>query len=150
MTLLLVRHARAGRRNAWKGDDRLRPLTKRGRAQADSLVTMLGDRTRTTLISSPWVRCIQTLEPLARATNAEVKVDETLGEGMGPQAWDLYGGSTRGRDVLLCTHGDVVDEFLARLQEAGVKLDALPRAVKGSVWIVEESQAAYLPPPLHG
>ena len=42
MTLYLLRHARAGRRSAWKGDDELRPLSKVGRRQAEGLVDVLG------------------------------------------------------------------------------------------------------------
>ena len=41
MRLLVVRHASAGDRSRWKGDDRLRPLDRRGRRQAEGLVTVL-------------------------------------------------------------------------------------------------------------
>ena len=59
VTILLVRHARAGRRDRWKGDDRLRPLSKRGTAQARALPALLQDFAAGSglrLVSSPWVR----------------------------------------------------------------------------------------------
>lgn len=44
--LILVRHALAGSRQEWKGDDDLRPLDERGRAQAEVLATVLGATVR--------------------------------------------------------------------------------------------------------
>ena len=49
--LYLVRHAKAGDRAAWKGDDRLRPLSKEGRRQADSLARLLARLTTGELVS---------------------------------------------------------------------------------------------------
>ena len=52
--LYLVRHAKAGDRTAWKGDDRLRPLSKEGRRQADSLARKLARLTTGQIVSSPY------------------------------------------------------------------------------------------------
>ena len=43
MSLLLIRHALAGHRNAWEGDDRVRPVDDRGRLQSDALVDALAE-----------------------------------------------------------------------------------------------------------
>ena len=76
MTVYLVRHARAGRRSAWKGDDRLRPLSKVGRRQAAALVDLLvevsGDREIEEILSSPYVRCRQSVDPLAKRLGLKV------------------------------------------------------------------------------
>ena len=65
MTLLLIRHASAGDRNDWVGDDLLRPLDGRGRSQASRLPELLGDYEIARVLSSPALRCVQTVEPLA-------------------------------------------------------------------------------------
>ena len=156
MTVLLVRHARAGRRESWQGDDRLRPLTVRGRAQAIALAEVIRPwvSADTELVSSPWLRCIQTLEalPSTGAPVGAIRIDEVLGEGMGSKAAAEVLGSWVGvGTAVLCTHGDVIDEVLSRLSDAGIDLGRRPTAPKGSVWVLEGSSevrsARYLPPP---
>jgi broad specificity phosphatase PhoE len=155
MTILLVRHGRAGRRDRWKGDDLLRPLTKRGRVQADSLVTTLAPwlpgPTGSLFVSSAWTRCIQTLEPAARACGADIVVDDLLSEGAGRKARDALVGWLGPRTTVLCTHGDVVDEILVSLADQGVDVGPLFHAPKGSVWVLDGDTsvhaARYLPPP---
>ena len=70
--LYLVRHAKAGGRQEWRGDDRLRPLSKEGRRQADSLARRLARLTTGDLLSSPYLRCVQTVEPLASVVGKNV------------------------------------------------------------------------------
>ena len=79
MTLVLVRHASAGDRHEWDGDDRLRPLDKKGRKQAARLLDVLADVTVRRIVSSPYLRCVQTVEPLARARGLEVESAPELG-----------------------------------------------------------------------
>ncbi len=73
MALLLVRHANAGRRSAYKGDDRLRPLSPRGRARASELVPLLAPYRPQRILSSPYVRCCETVQPLAEALGLPVE-----------------------------------------------------------------------------
>lgn len=156
MTVLLVRHARAGSRSRWSGDDRDRPLTKRGRAQAEALpdlllpYTRIGRR-RPLLLSSPWVRCLQTLGPLAASTKATITEEPVLGEGEGDAAVARVDGWLTARPTVLCTHGDVVDAILAYLSGMGVPLGYKKRSAKGSVWVLDGRPgsiltAQYLPP----
>lgn len=155
MTILLVRHARAGRRERWRGDDRLRPLSKKGRAQARALPSLLAPWTgvrRPALLSSPWVRCVETLGPLGAAVGAPIVEEEVLAEGMGRKAVEALGSWLREQPVVACTHGDVVEEILAALQVAGAELDAEPTATKGAVWVLQGNGGTirtgrYLPPP---
>jgi broad specificity phosphatase PhoE len=154
VTILLVRHARAGRRDRWRGDDRLRPLSKAGKAQAQALPDLLlgigGDQPR--LVSSPWVRCIETLAPLAAVLGLAVETDDTLGEGMGDKAVEAMSRWMDGPSGVFCTHGDVVERILGELADHGVNLGRRPQAAKGSVWVLTGSEgkvraARYLPPP---
>src|ERR1039458_5974865 len=63
--MLLIRHGHAGTKEGWAGDDRLRPLDSRGRCQAEHLASIAVAFEPTGLISSPYVRCQQTMEPIA-------------------------------------------------------------------------------------
>jgi len=66
-TFFFVRHAKAGSRSHWTGDDRQRPLSKKGVKQAEDLVSVLGDFPISAVFSSPYRRCLETVEPLAKA-----------------------------------------------------------------------------------
>ena len=108
MTSVLVRHASAGDRNDWVGDDRQRPLDARGRRQAAELVKLLRALELRRVVSSPYARCVETVEPLAAALGLPVEHDERLAEGMGRAALELL----RQHGVACCTHGDVVGDLL--------------------------------------
>jgi 8-oxo-(d)GTP phosphatase len=121
VTVILLRHASAGKREAWSGDDRLRPLDKRGRAQALALRDLLRTRGVQHVLSSPYVRCTQTVAPLG----LEIVTDERLAEGAPVEATlallhDLD-------EAVACTHGDVVHAVLGRslAKGAAVVLDGL-------------------------
>lgn len=110
MTSVLLRHASAGDRHAWEGDDRLRPLDGRGRRQAVALVDLLLTPGVQRIVSSPYVRCIETVEPLAAELGLSVEQDDRLAEGAGRSALELL----RQEGVVCCTHGDVVEDVLGR------------------------------------
>jgi 8-oxo-dGTP diphosphatase len=108
VTSVLVRHASAGDRRGWTGDDRLRPLDARGRRQAAKLVELLHPLEVRRILSSPYVRCVETVEPLAQALGLTVEPDSRLAEGAGRSALELLAE----HGVVCCTHGDVVEELL--------------------------------------
>ena len=56
------------------GDDRRGPLDKHGRTQAEELVEPLAPFRIEAILTSPAVRCIQTVAPLARARRAQLDV----------------------------------------------------------------------------
>ena len=85
-TILIVRHGTAGSKSRYKGDDQKRPLDKRGRAQAESLVGQLLAFGADTLYAADRTRCHQTIEPLAE----ELGVHD-------PQRAAADRGSLRGR-----------------------------------------------------
>lgn len=133
--MYLVRHARAGDRAAWKGDDRLRPLSKEGRRQADSLARRLARLTTGDLVSSPYERCLQTLQPLSAVLRQPVLEDERLGEETGFEgALALLGELPDGS--VLCSHGDVIPETIDALHRRGCAIIGEPNWRKGSVWVL--------------
>jgi 8-oxo-(d)GTP phosphatase len=141
MPLLVVRHAHAGRRNSYSGDDRLRPLTRRGREQAAALVPILGAYRPQRILSSPFVRCFQTVQPLAEALGFGVESVDELGEGKGADAIRLL-VTMAGESAVLCTHGDVAANLLEFLYpEAGPARIRL-RLQKGDAWVIQSAGSA--------
>lgn len=116
MTSVLLRHAAAGDREHWDGDDLHRPLNPRGRREAEALVELLRPLGVRRVVSSPYVRCVQTVEPLAAALGLPLEVDHRLAEGEGAAALDLI----QEDGVVSCTHGDVARELVdCGLKKAG-------------------------------
>jgi broad specificity phosphatase PhoE len=105
---VLLRHASAGDRDHWAGDDRLRPLDEKGRRQAEKIAAALSAKEVRRIVSSPYVRCVQTVEPLAAALGLEVELDDRLAEGANGSARELIEEA----GVVACTHGDVIYELL--------------------------------------
>lgn len=157
MALLLVRHAHAGNPERWTGDDRLRPLSKAGRATARALVGVLAPYNPERIVSSPFVRCVQTVEPLASDLAIEVEIDARLGEGQGDLDEALLAslaGIGDHRSAAAVTHGDLIAGFMMRLQARGVTLTPhKPRWEKGSAWVLRTdgqgriTDASYIAPP---
>src|SRR5436309_15922412 len=79
--IYLVRHAKAGDRSEWHDEDRLRPLSKAGRRQAEGLTRALRDLPVALITSSPHVRCVQTVRPLALNRQLSIVESESLSEG---------------------------------------------------------------------
>ena len=110
--VILIRHASAGDREHWSGDDRERPLDERGWRQAEELVRSLAGYEIERIVSSPAVRCVQTVEPVARELGIEIEGTGELTEGATREQALTLVDEVRGTGVVLCTHGDVVVELL--------------------------------------
>jgi broad specificity phosphatase PhoE len=140
MAAYIVRHAKAGDREEWEGDDRLRPLTKAGHRQAQALAESLRNERIDKILSSPYVRCMQTVEPLAAKLKLPIEPRKDLEEGAGGESVIRIMHEFKGRNIVLCTHGDVVEALLGQ------------EAPKGSTWALEVDGVRvrpdlYLPPP---
>lgn len=150
--LYLVRHAHAGDRAAWQGPDAERPLSEKGWRQARGLAAGLARDDIAAITSSPAVRCVQTVEPLAAARGLTITPETRLLEGHDPADTLTWLTSAVGaRPLLACTHGDLVPALLDLLAEAGATVPGERRWAKGSTWIVDAERgrwrrARYLPP----
>jgi 8-oxo-(d)GTP phosphatase len=151
-TIHLLRHGAAGDRDKWKKDDRLRPLTKKGRKQADAIGENLRGRGIERILTSPSLRCIETVEPLARLIGAEVEVSDALAEG--PDIDAAYGliHDLAGTNAVLCSHGDVIPATVNRLMWLGLTLESAFYCSKGSIWEIDielgkYARGRYVPPP---
>ena len=154
MRVYLVRHAHAGDREDWKGDDRARPLTGKGRRQAQGLVRLLGDTGVERVLSSPFLRCVQTVEPLALELGRAVETDPRLAEGSSRrQVIEL--AAAVGAPSVLCSQGDVIGDVINDLVARSLVSPGDARAQKGSTWVLDleggvVQAARYLPPPADG
>ncbi len=147
-TIYLVRHAKAVSRERWSEDDVERPLTPRGQTQAVLLAKELGSldgRTPSRVVSSPAVRCRETVADLAAAIGLRLTKADWLMEGSDPvnalerlrklsRRYDPSSGS--GGPVTACSHGDVIWGVLDCLARAGVSLGRRPDVPKGGVWLL--------------
>jgi 8-oxo-dGTP pyrophosphatase MutT (NUDIX family)/phosphohistidine phosphatase SixA len=128
--LLFVRHASAGDREQWIGDDRLRPLDEKGRSQAAELVTALEPYAVGRVLSSPFLRCLQTVEPVAAARGLDVETTEVLADGSGPEGVRRLLGELAGSPVLLCGHGGEIEELFGKTKKGATRvLDGELRAL---------------------
>jgi 8-oxo-dGTP diphosphatase len=152
--ILLIRHAVAGDRERWTHPDALRPLNEVGRWQAGRLVELLAERPIAHLLSSPYLRCVQTLEPLAVARGLPIETSDDLAEG---RPWELVEKlalelASEGPGAL-CVHGDVMKALIEDLGERGVVRDAQSGCEKGSTWVLGVRDgsivsARYVPAPV--
>lgn len=152
MTLYVVRHAHAGQRSAWTGDDRLRPLSERGETQSRAIATSLAPHPPRRVLSSPARRCVQTMVPLADKLGIEVLEDDRLYEGASPHEVRTLLDEIADDDVVVCSHGDVIPILLDLLVDDGLTPERNLVWQKASIWIAERAdgtwgQGRYLPPP---
>jgi 8-oxo-dGTP diphosphatase len=135
--LYLVRHGNAGNKRAWTGPDDLRPLSPRGRLQAEGLVHVLAPYPVDRILVSPTDRCRQTMRPLADARRLPIGEEPALAVN---GSVELLMSLLRrpGLDgTALCTHGEVIGALFERLVADGVEVDGELRWPKGSVWVLE-------------
>jgi 8-oxo-(d)GTP phosphatase len=118
VTILLIRHARAGERSEWQGDDRLRPLDERGRLQAAALVELLRDYEVDRIVSSPYDRCVQTVEPLAAARGLGVEQREELSDELQEVDGVALVDTLEGH-AAICCHGELAPALIDEPQKKG-------------------------------
>lgn len=154
MPAYLVRHAHAGDRSKWDGPDDARPLSEKGHRQAAGLLPLFDGRKVGRVLSSPALRCVQTVAPLAQALGLPVETTDALAEGVPAHAVVDLVRELMDEDPVLSTHGDVIPPLLEALADRdGLALpDGYPCA-KGSTWVLESdgdghiAGAMYLPAP---
>jgi 8-oxo-dGTP diphosphatase len=136
--IYLVRHAKAGERRVWDGDDEARPLSKLGWKQSEAIAKRLANRGATSLHSSPYVRCMQTLEPLAKRLGVEVGAEPRLSEGEPFEpVLDLIGEVSTG--AVLCSHGDIVPDVIQALARRGMEVQTRADWRKGTIWVLKRN-----------
>jgi 8-oxo-(d)GTP phosphatase len=144
-SILIVRHGTAGSKSRFSGDDKIRPLDKKGRAQAEALVAQLSSFGATDVYAADRVRCHQTVEPLAEELGVTINNEPTLTEEAyadnpkrGRRRVLQIAGSHRA--PVICTQGKVIPDLIAWWCERdGVRPDK-SRNRKGSTWVLSLSE----------
>ena len=139
MRLIVIRHGVATPKRRWDGSDEDRPLTGHGARQAKALVGRLARYRPAEILSSPSLRCRQTVEPLGARTATTVQNRRLLGVDAGARAIELVHQLVTTQPpsatVVMCTHREVLVELLPALAvEFGGTLDHRPPGAKGSYW----------------
>ena len=154
MTIYLVRHAKAGDRSSWPGDDFFRPLSRRGQMQSEALVLQFAGAPIARLLTSPYIRCIESLVPLAGERVLAIEPVDALAEYRSLEdALTLVRKHTH-HDVVMCSHGDIIPMLLGYYASRGVDLGPDPAWPKGCTWRLDVDatgeivRATYIPPPV--
>lgn len=143
----LIRHAKAKNRLTWEEPDHLRPLTKRGRREALVIAARLEEEPIARLVSSPFVRCLETLEPLAVALELPIESTDLLAEGAdGESAAELLLPLAGEHPIAACTHGDVLFEIVELVARSGVPLEGARSFVApvASIWILDVESGRFV------
>jgi 8-oxo-(d)GTP phosphatase len=138
---ILLRHASAGRKNSWPGDDRRRPLDERGRAEARALAGLLACFAPRRVISSATERCLATVRPYAEQAGLAIEAERAFTVGNG------QGGAARARmaeliarpsPMVICGHREnlpvLLGEALADLDDHEPADEWSPP--KGGFWVL--------------
>ncbi|MGU3293885.1 NUDIX hydrolase [Williamsia sp. M5A3_1d] len=144
-TVLVVRHAKAGRSARYRGDDRLRPLEPVGRTQAQRLVDQFLMFGAENIYAADRTRCLQTVEPLARRLDAPIRIEPTLSE----EAYrdDPDAALARLREIaadrsvvpVICSQGKVIPPLLAAWTDGHDVSLPRTRNRKASMWAISMS-----------
>ena len=157
-TVLLVRHARAGEREDWHAEDRLRPLSDLGQRQSDTLrrwLPLFGPRR---IHSAPRVRCVETVHDLAVDLGVRILEDERFAEegyhrdpdGALAELLRIAAGDGA---AVVCSQGKVIPGLVRGLAaRSGLDLGPEVPSRKGSTWSLSLYRdrlvaADYYPPP---
>jgi len=151
MTLLIVRHAHARKRDTWTKADRRRPLSAKGRSQSEALSELYASQSIDRILSSPAQRCVDTVRPFAEKWDVPLIEDDMLLEGTPFDVIDRLLRRCSVEDVLLCSHGDVISSIVTALERRGsnVPSSGWPKA---SAWILDSwpdpTQIRFVPAPM--
>ncbi|HKY58562.1 MAG TPA: NUDIX hydrolase [Aeromicrobium sp.] len=117
-TVIVLRHAQARTRNGWKADDLERPLTKPGESQARKLAPLLQAYGVRGVLTSPAIRCAQTVDTYARSVKALMEVDDRLAEDTKPRAVERSIATVLDRKgpIVVCSHRPTLPWIFASLR----------------------------------
>ena len=138
---VLVRHADAGSKKRWPGLDEERPLSRRGEEQARDLAALLARLGVTRLLSSPALRCRDTLQPASE--ELWVPVEPVAALAADAKAEDVLRlVASAGTGAALCTHRETLQTLSqAWAQSWQAATGSAPPDVSGTpkagCWVVE-------------
>ncbi len=151
--LVIMRHASAGDKHDWDGDDLFRPLDRKGQAEALALVPLLACFDPVRIVSSPAVRCTETVAPYAAHIGAPIEVDRALTVPDRARAFsartspdhpvtDVARLLADGVPTLVCAHGENIPQLLGGACEyLGAKRPSDPSLPKAGFWVLQAGES---------
>lgn len=118
--IIALRHAKALSRDEWKGTETARPLSPRGKREAEAIIGPLRAFGPQKIVSSPAARCVKTVTPLSKSIGRRIELTDLVSQ----EAWEegksdertVVGRLVRGRrPAVLCSHGPVLPGILTEL-----------------------------------
>jgi phosphohistidine phosphatase SixA/8-oxo-dGTP pyrophosphatase MutT (NUDIX family) len=135
--VVLVRHAKAGRRSEWSGADEDRPLEAEGRMQAAQLAEILRVFAPEQVLTASPVRCSQTVQPLADLLAQAVLVapefdDERFADDPAAAMRALRKLAESSRASVVCSQGLTIPGLIDGLDLGVESLETR----KGAIWVI--------------
>lgn len=149
--IFIVRHAHAGNRSNWSGPDAKRPISHKGVLQAKAIADYLAKKGARQIFTSPHLRCVQTVAPLAHKLGVGYVDLPELAEGAPPEAAAALVRTAK-KGTVICSHGDVLMSLVGHLAAHGAPVDTKTQLQKGAIWRLklddgQVTKAKYIPPP---
>jgi 8-oxo-dGTP diphosphatase len=152
VAIYLIRHAKAGSRSAWTESDSTRPLDDSGLRQSAAIAQHWGHAAPIAVFSSPRLRCVQTVTPLADRFGMEVQVEPDIEEDT-PFERALRVVEDAADGTVFCSHGDVIPDVIDALIRRGMNVNGMSGALrKGAMFVLHRENgrfvtADYVAPP---
>jgi 8-oxo-(d)GTP phosphatase len=152
--LILVRHAEAGHKSDWPGDDLSRPLDPQGELDARSLAPLLRCFGVSRVVSAPAERCQATVRPYAAATGGAIEVepafdvtsaDVARGPADAQKAMAALAGAAE--PVIICAHRENLPVLeAAAYAELGAEPPAGVPLRKGEFLVLHRAEGRLIAP----
>lgn len=139
--LIMVRHGKAMARKLWNGSDANRPITPRGAANAYALNREMACFNPTRLVTSPWVRCRETLQGYSWLAGLPLLVASELTEDAFAQspeaAWHRFNDEIErslitGSTCAVCLHRPVIGGIFSHLRTMCASKSLAHRLIESS------------------
>ena len=140
MAIYLIRHAKAGSRSAWTESDSTRPLDDSGLRQSTAIAQHWDHAAPVAVFSSPRLRCVQTVTPLADRFGMEVQVEPDIEEDT-PFERALRVVEDAADGTVFCSHGDVIPEVIDALIRRGMNVNGMSGALRKGAMFVQIGRA---------
>lgn len=132
--IIVQRHAAALSRAKWRRGEKSRPLNSKGKLQAAALPPLIDAFDPRRVVTSPWKRCVATVEPYGRIEGLRIDRRDDLTEAAHAEHPSRAGAIMErvlrdARPAVVCTHRPVLPTIIRAARKAashGVALE-LPR-----------------------
>jgi 8-oxo-dGTP diphosphatase len=140
-TLIIVRHTKALERGDWDDDDSKRTLDERGLTQSEKLIQHLEPFGIGEIYSSDYIRCVQTVTPLAQSRGLKITEIPNLNEAnfdFDPERAISFANAVKQdeKNILICSHNPVIPTMLRGILNTKLKNKDLIKLEPGDAWIV--------------